>query len=328
MNERKMKVLITRPLPPNPLIEERLRNFQEKFDVYLGSPEKFMAREEILERVKDVEGLISHGSDQVNAELLQQAPHLKVVAHFGAGYDAVDVQTATQRGVWVANTPGAVTEATADIALALLLSACRRLSEAEAFVRSGQWARNGIDVTSFWGNSPQHKTLAIIGLGNIGQALAARASALRMKIIYHNRQQLDRETEERLGARYVGSLDELLPQADFISVHVPLSPSTRHLLDTPQFQRMKDGRGPIIREEALVNALKSGKVRGAGLDVFEDEPKVHEELLKMPNVTLLPHIGSATIETRSAMFILQLDNVEACLERGRPLTPVNQIEHK
>lgn len=327
--ERKPKVLITRPLPNNEFISAPLQQFCCKFEVILGPTEDYMPREEVLHKVTDVDAIICHGKDKADAELVAKGSKLKVISNFGAGYDTVDVKAATERNIWVCNTPGAVTNATADVALYLLLAACRRATEAERFLRDGSWERQGSDILAFWGNNPEGKTLGIIGMGNIGKALAKRAAALDMRVIYYKRTPLPKEEEN--GATYK-SMDDLLAESDFISIHTPLTDATRHILGRDQFAKMKKGvyiintaRGPVIDEEALVEALKAKIVRGAGLDVFEREPKVHPDLLTFPSVTLLPHIGTATIEARSDMFLLQLENVTAVLEGRRPPSAVNEV---
>ncbi|ELR13344.1 erythronate4-phosphate dehydrogenase domain containing protein [Acanthamoeba castellanii str. Neff] len=232
-----------------------------------------MPREEVLHKVTDVDAIICHGKDKADAELVAKGSKLKVISNFGAGYDTVDVKAATERNIWVCNTPGAVTNATADVALYLLLAACRRATEAERFLRDGSWERQGSDILAFWGNNPEGKTLGIIGMGNIGKALAKRAAALDMRVIYYKRTPLPKEEEN--GATYK-SMDDLLAESDFISIHTPLTDATRHILGRDQFAKMKKGvyiintaRGPVIDEEALVEALKAKIVRGAGLDVFE-----------------------------------------------------------
>ncbi|MBI2195135.1 MAG: D-glycerate dehydrogenase [Planctomycetes bacterium] len=318
------KVLITRGYAP-----EVLREFCDEFDVAVGATGRYLDRWELLERVGEVDALISRSADRVDREVMERAPRLRVVSNFGVGFETLDVEEATRRGIWVCNTPDVLTEATADLAIALLLCACRRISEAEAYVRNGQW--NQINPDLFHGSDPEGKVLGILGMGRIGQALARRARAFGMRLIYHNRRRVAAAVEEALGARFV-PLEELWALSDFLSVHTPLTPETEHLIDRPQFARMKPGvyfvntsRGKVVREAALVEALASGKVRGAGLDVFENEPAVHPDLLRMPNVTLLPHIGSATRETRRRMEELTLDNARRVLRGERPRTPVNDL---
>jgi len=227
----------------------------------------------------------------------------------------------------VTNTPDVLTESTADLAITLILCVLRRVTESERFVRDGEWTK--YDPNDFHGSDPDGKVLGILGMGRIGQEVAQRARAFRMEVVYHNRRQLGQDVESRLGARYV-SFGELLATADIISVHTPLTPETEYLIDTPELDRMKDGvsvintaRGPVVRESALAQALRSGKVSAAGLDVHEYEPQVHPDLLELPNVTLLPHIGSATRETRSKMAALTVENVRLVLAGQRPRTPVN-----
>ena len=318
------KVLITRAF-----IEIDPAEFCEEFDVTLGVPDDYMDRAELFQHIRDASAVVARHDDHINREVIDAAPELKIISNYGAGYETVDVEAATERGIWVTNTPDVLTEATADTTLMLLLAACRRMYEAESYVRSGEW--KVYDPNLFHSTHPNGKLLGIIGMGRIGQALARRARALGMNIIYHNRRRVADEIEQELGAKYL-SLDELLRAADIISLHTPLTPETNYMIDEPQFARMKDGviiintaRGQVVRETALVEALKSGKVHSAGLDVYENEPDVHPELLPMKNVTLLPHIGSATRETRAEMANLALENIRLVLNGKRPKTPVNEV---
>jgi glyoxylate reductase len=242
------------------------------------------------------------------------------------GYDNVDVPACTRRGVVVSNTPGVLTEATADIAFALILMATRRLGEGERLIRSGtSWSWS---MFFMLGSGIQGKTLGIVGLGKIGLATARRARAFGMEIAYAGRRRASADVETELGARFL-PLDELLAEADVVSLHCPLSPETRHLIGAEALGRMKPSaflvnttRGPVVDEAALAGALRSGTIAGAGLDVFEREPEVHEALLDLENVVLIPHLGSATVETRTAMGVLAARNVVAVLGSGTAVTPV------
>ncbi|KAF2469410.1 uncharacterized protein BDR25DRAFT_343770 [Lindgomyces ingoldianus] len=257
-----------------------------------------------------------------NDELLDALPlTLKYICHNGAGYDNIDVAACTKRGISVSSTPVAVNDATADVALFLLLGALRKVTPSFMAVKEGNW-RGDFSL----GHDPKNKVLGILGMGGIGSAVARRAKAFGMNIQYHNRRQLPLGEEE--GAKYV-SFDELLKTSDVLSLNLSLNASTRHIISTEEFNMMKDGvivintaRGPLIDEGALVNALKSGKVWTAGLDVFEDEPKIHPGLLESANVVLLPHIGTATYETQRDMELLVLDNLKEAFKSGKLITQV------
>lgn len=266
-------------------------------------------------------------SQRVDTAFLDAAgPQLKLLANVAVGYDNVDVAACRERGVIVTNTPGVLTDATADIAFALVLMVTRRLAEAEREVRTGvPWAWGILHLT---GTSVQGRTIGIVGPGAIGLATARRARAFGMDVLLSGRSDPDPAAVAELGARVV-DLDTLLVEADVVSLHAPLTPQTRHLVDAAALARMKPSaylvntaRGAIVDEAALVTALEAGRIAGAGLDVYEDEPHVHPGLLARNDVVLLPHVGSATIETRTAMADLAADNVLAVLGGGEPLTPV------
>jgi glyoxylate reductase len=250
-----------------------------------------------------------------------------VIANVAVGYDNVDTKAIEARGgTWFTNTPGVLTEATADIAFALILMVTRRLGEGERLIRAQTpWSWN---MFFMLGTGLQGKTLGIVGLGLIGQATARRAKAFGMEIIYSGRRQADAAVETELGARYA-TFDEVLETADVVSLHCPLNAETRHLIDADRLKQMRDDaylvnttRGPVVDEAALVDALRNGWIKGAGLDVFEEEPKVHEGLLDLENAVLIPHLGSATIETRTAMGVLAARNAVAVLRGEEPPTPV------
>ncbi|KAF2272383.1 D-isomer-specific 2-hydroxyacid dehydrogenase-like protein [Westerdykella ornata] len=255
-------------------------------------------------------------------ELVEALPSsLKFICHNGAGYDNIDVAACTKRGIQVSSTPIAVNDATADVAMFLILGALRNVTQCFQAVRQGRWRGN-----FKLGHDPRNKILGILGMGGIGSAVATRAKAFGMKIQYHNRNRLP-ENEEN-GATYV-SFEELLKTSDVLSLNLALNKSTRHIIAKPQFDMMKDGivivntaRGPLIDEAALVDALNSGKVSTAGLDVFEEEPKIHQGLLDNENVVLLPHIGTATFETQRDMELLVLDNLKSALKEEKLLTQV------
>ena len=302
--------------------------YRARYRLDQGRAERPMPRAELLGRLGRVEALVSTGADRIDAALLDAAPRLRVVANFGVGYDSVDVAAATSRGVWVTNTPGVLTESTADVALLLLLMSLRRAGEAFEHVRHGRWRR--ADPAAFWGDDPAGLTLGILGMGAIGQALARRVQPLGMSVIYHNRHPVAPETPGDPPARWV-SFAELLERADVLSVHVPLSKATHHLIGEAELARMREGvvvvntsRGAVIDEPALVAGLESGHVAAVGLDVFEHEPAVPQALRTHPRAVCLPHIGSATTRTRHAMMRLALDNAVAVIEGRRPQTPVNE----
>lgn len=317
------RVVVTGRIPETAL--EKLRA-EHEVDAWSG-PES-IGREELLRRVAGADAVVSLLTERIDAELLDAAgPQLKVVANVAVGYDNIDVPACTERGIVAANTPGVLTEATADIALGLILSATRRLGEGERLIRSGQAWKWGMFF--LLGSSLQGKTLGVVGMGGIGQATARRAKAFGMEIVYQSRSEIDPGIAAELGARRV-ELDELLAISDVVSLHCPYGPATHHLIGAEQLASMKSSaylvntaRGPIVDEAALASALRKGQIAGAGLDVFENEPTVHPGLLELENVVLVPHLGSATVETRTAMAMLAADNALAVLSNERPPAPIN-----
>jgi glyoxylate reductase len=285
-------------------------------------------RDVLMEEAKKADALLTMLSEKVDEELLQAARHLRVVANMAVGYDNVDVNAATKRGIAVCNTPDVLTETTADLTFALLLAAARRIVEAAEYVKAGEWKSwspyllAGIDV--------HHKTIGIVGMGSIGTAVAKRAKGFDMEILYHNRSR-NLEAEQQLGAKYC-TFEELLASADFVVCLTPLSNETRGMFNRKSFQMMKNSavfinasRGPVVDEQALYEALASGEIAAAGLDVFEKEPIGQDHpLLTLKNVVALPHIGSATIETRTAMMKLCCDNIIEILQNRPPKTLVNK----
>ncbi|MGN8132774.1 2-hydroxyacid dehydrogenase [Paenarthrobacter sp. 22069] len=317
------RVVVTGRIPETAL--EKLRA-EHEVDAWSG-PES-IGREELLRRVAGADAVVSLLTERIDAELLDAAgPQLKVVANVAVGYDNIDVPACTERGIVATNTPGVLTEATADIALGLILAATRRLGEGERLIRSGQAWKWGMFF--LLGSSLQGKTLGIVGMGGIGQATARRAKAFGMEIVYQSRSEIDPAIAAELGARRV-ELDELLAISDVVSLHCPYGPATHHLIGAGQLASMKSSaylvntaRGPIVDEAALASALRDGQIAGAGLDVFENEPSVHPGLLELENVVLVPHLGSATVETRTAMAMLAADNTLAVLSDERPPAPIN-----
>lgn len=316
------RVVVTGRVPDAAV--EKLRAAHE-VDAWQG-PES-IGREELLRRVAGADAVVSLLTERIDAELLDAAgPQLQVVANVAVGYDNIDVPACTERGVVATNTPGVLTDATADIAFGLILMATRRLGEGERLIRSGQAWKWGMFF--LLGSSLQGKTLGVVGMGGIGQATARRAKAFGMEIVYQSRSEIDPAIAAELGARRV-DLDELLAVSDVVSLHCPYGPATRHLIGAEQLTAMKSSaylvntaRGPIVDEAALASALREGRIAGAGLDVFEHEPQVHPELLELDNVVLVPHLGSATVETRTAMAMLAADNVLAVLSGERPPAPI------
>jgi glyoxylate reductase len=322
--KRMSRVVVTGRIP-----EAALENLRANHDVDAWEGSESISREELLRRVAGADAIVSLLTERIDAELLDAAgPQLKVVSNVAVGYDNIDVPACTERGIIATNTPGVLTEATADIAFGLILMATRRLGEGERLIRAGQPWKWGMFF--LLGSSLQGKTLGVVGMGGIGQATARRAKAFGMEIVYQSRSEIDPVIANELGARRV-ELDELLAISDVVSLHCPYGPNTHHLIGAEQLSAMKDtaylvntARGPIIDEAALALALREGQIAGAGLDVFEQEPKVHPWLLELENVALVPHLGSATVETRTAMAVLAATNTLAVLNGEQPPTPINR----
>jgi glyoxylate reductase len=315
------KVLVTREIPNAGL------RLLEDFEVTVLS-ESPPERGELLEAARGAVGILPTVTEKMDAEVMDAAGDgLKVIANMAVGYDNIDVEAATERGVVVTNTPEVLNETTADTAFMLLLAAARRLGEAERLLRSGGWDAWGpkqLTGPDVWG-----KRLGVVGFGRIGQALARRTRGFDMDLVYHD-QYRNEGAERELGARYL-ELDELLRTSDFVSIHTPLTPETTHLIGADELERMKPeavlvntSRGPVVDESALADALVEGRIFAAGLDVYEEEPEVHPKLLELENVVLAPHIGSASIETRDKMAALAAENLAAVLRGEEPKTPVNE----
>jgi glyoxylate reductase len=316
-------VLVTRGVP-GPVLERLAGRCRP--DVWQG--EGVMPRAELLDRVAGKAGMMAMLTDRVDGELLDRAgPSLRVVANFAVGYDNLDLDACTERAVLATNTPDVVTEATADLTWGLLLAAARRVAEGDRFMRSGRPWIWGPEF--FLGREVHGKTLGVVGLGRIGRAVARRAAGFGMPVLYHAGHRLAPDVEASLGVGW-RELDELLAEADFVTVHTGLTPATRHLIGEAELRRMKPSavlvntaRGPIVDEAALARALRDGEIGAAGLDVFEREPEVHPDLLGLDNVTLLPHLGTATIETRVAMGMMAAENLLAALDGRRPPNLLN-----
>jgi glyoxylate reductase len=316
-------VLLTRRLPAP--VMERL---EERTDLLLHEGDQAMPRDRLLTSVAGRVGAITLLTDRVDDEFLDAAgDQLLIVANYAVGFDNIDVAACTARGVLATNTPDVLTETTADTAWALLMAAARRVPEGDRFLRRQTPWIWGPEM--MLGQDVHHKTLGIVGFGRIGHALARRAQGFAMTVIYHDVYRPPAELERELGVEY-RELEDLLAEADFVSLHVNLSPETHHLINRERLQRMKPtavlvntSRGPVIDEEALAAALRDGEIFAAGLDVFEREPDVHPDLLEQENAVVIPHLGSATVDTRLAMGMLAAENLFAALEGRRPPTLID-----
>jgi glyoxylate reductase len=315
-------VYVTRVIP-----EEGLKLVEAAASVEVWPEEGPPPREVLLEKVRDVDGLLCLLTDRIDAELLDRAPRLRVVSNLAVGYDNIDVPACTARGIRVGNTPGVLTETTADLAFALLMATARRIVEAERFLRDGKWKTWSPMLLT--GRDVHHATLGIVGMGRIGYEMAKRAHGFDMTVLYADVR--PHEAAERdYGARRL-PLDELLAQSDFVTIHTPLLPETRGLIGAEALARMKPtailvntSRGPVVDQAALYEALKNGVIAGAGLDVFEVEPlPMDSPLLTLENVVLAPHIGSASIATRTRMSVLAAENLVAGLRGENLPNPVN-----
>jgi lactate dehydrogenase-like 2-hydroxyacid dehydrogenase len=313
------RVVLTRRWPAD--VETRLAGMAE---VTFNRDDRPFDRERLVAALAEADALLPTVTDRIDAAVLSAGPvRTKLIANFGVGYNHIDLAAARAKGIAVTNTPGVLTDCTADLAMTLMLMAARRAGEGERHVRGGAW--EGWRPTHMVGTRVTGKTLGIVGMGRIGKAVARRAHAgFGMAVLYHSRRPLDAATEAALGARAVG-LDELLAESDFVSLHCPSTPETRHLIDDARLARMRPSailvntaRGDVVDEQALARALTSGRIAAAGLDVYEREPRIEASLLGLENVVLLPHLGSATRETRTAMGLAVVANLAAFLE-GRPL---------
>ena len=316
-----MKVFISYRFP-----EAALARIKEKFDVSVNQEERLLSKEELSARVADVDALVCLGN-RVDRDVIDAGKKLKIVANYGVGYNNIDAEYAAKKQVMVTNTPGVLTETTADLTWAILMAIARRIVEADRFTKSGRFA--GFDPYRLLGTDVHGKTLGILGLGRIGQAVAKRSLGFDMKVLYFAVRRKDQETEQRYGATYV-DLDTLLRESDFVTLHVPLMDSTHHLIGKDKLALMKPtaflinaSRGAVIDEQALVEVLKERKIAGAALDVYEKEPQLSPGLSELNNVVLIPHLGSATQQTRNAMAEIVADNVIAALQGEPPPNLVN-----
>lgn len=312
------KVIVTRKLPES--VETRM---MELFDAHLSETDDPMSKDALKAAVAEAQVLAPTVTDRIDAEVIAAAgPKLKLIANYGAGVDHLDLEAANAKGIVVTNTPGVLTEDTADMAMALILAVARRIGEGQRLVRAQSW--EGWRPTGLMGSSLRGKRLGIVGMGRIGASLARRAKAFGMAIHYHNRRRTADDIEEELEATYWESLNQMVARMDVISVNCPRTPGTYHLLNAPRLGMVKKGaivintsRGDVIDEAALVRGLASGRIGGAGLDVYEHEPVVTPKLLKMENVVLTPHIASATVEARIAMGEKVIANIKAFTD-GHP----------
>ena len=321
MTVNKPLVIVTRKLPEQ--IEQRM---SELFDVRLNADDHPMSQQELADAIAEADVLVPTVTDRIDARLLAHAgERLRLIAQFGTGVDNIDVESARQRGITVTNTPGVLTEDTADMAMALILAVPRRLSEGARYLRDhdGKWP--GWSPSWMLGRRITGKRLGIIGMGRIGQAVAQRAKAFGLEIHYHNRKPANQVIEQELGATYWEDLDAMLAKVDIVTLHCPHTPQTFHMIDTKRLKLMKPeayivntARGEIIDENALVRALESGEIAGAGLDVFEHEPSVNPRLLGLENVVLLPHMSSSTIEGRMEMGGKVIINIKTFMDGHRP----------
>ena len=317
------RILITRAIFP-----EVVQRLSEHFDVEANQADAIWTPAELAARLADKDGAFTTGSQRIDAALLAACPRLRIVANMAVGYNNFDVEALTRAGVQGTNTPDVLTETTADFGFALLMATARRMAEAERYLRAGQWTTWRYDLLA--GADIHASTLGILGMGRIGQGIARRgAHGFGMNVIYHNRTRLNAATEAQCRARYV-SKDELLRSADHLVLVLPYTAEAHHTIGAPELAQMKPtatlvniARGGIVDDAALAQALRERRIAAAGLDVFEGEPKVHPELLTVPNVVLTPHIASATVPTRLAMARLAADNLIAFFDGRGALTPVN-----
>ena len=324
-----MRILMTQ-LVPTPAVEklQTAAGTTGTLDIN-PDPDLIWTKDELIGKLRagNYDALYCMLTNRIDAEVLDAAPNLKIIANMAVGFNNIDVAEATKRRIPASNTPGVLTDTTADFAWTLLMAAARRVAEGDRFARAGRF--HGWGPLMMVGQDVHGKTLGIVGFGRIGRALAKRASGFDMKVLYHDLYPADPETEKSLNARSV-SMDELLQQADYVSLHTDYNPESHHLIGAPELAKMKPtaylintSRGAIVDEAALVDALKNGTIAGAGLDVFEREPEIHPGLLELENAVLAPHIASASLETRTAMALMAADNVLAALQGQRAPNVVN-----
>jgi gluconate 2-dehydrogenase len=319
----KPRIFVARAVFP-----ETLQKLQQHFEVESNQSDTVLNKQELAARLKDKAGAFTTGTERIDAEVLAACPDLKICANMAVGFNNFDVAAMTARKVLATNTPDVLTETTADFGFALLMATARRITESEHYLRAGKWTKWSFDM--FAGAEVHGSTLGILGMGRIGQGIARRgAHGFGMNVIYHNRSRLSPELEAACKARYVGK-EELLGTADHLVLVLPYSAESHHAIGAAELAQMKPtatlvnvARGGIVDDAALAQALREKRIAAAGLDVFEGEPKVHPDLLTVPNVVLTPHIASATVPTRRAMADLAAENLIGFLVRGKPVTPLN-----
>ena len=318
----KPKILVTREV-----FDETLAYLAEHCEVESNQPDKPLDAAALAQRLKDKDGVVCCLTDRIDAALIAACTRLKVVANIAVGYNNIEVPACTARGVMVTNTPGVLDDSTADLAWTLILATARRLTEAEAYIRAGDW--QGWHLKQMLGVDVHHATLGVIGMGRIGQQIVRRAAGFKMRVLYHNRNRLPADVERWLNAEYA-TKDQLLAQADFVVLQMPYSPATHHYIGAAELRKMKptailinSTRGGAVDDAALIEALKNGTIRAAGLDVFENEPKLNPDFLALKNVVLAPHVGSSTEATRRAMAMTAAKNAVAALAGGEPPNLLN-----
>lgn len=316
------RIFLTRELPP-----ASMKRLRESSQLTMNHEDRSLSKQELLAGLQGVDGLLCQLTDIIDDEVLASNPNLKVVSNYAVGFNNVDVAAATKRKIAVTNTPGVLSDSTADMAWALMFAVARRVVEADRFVRGGHW--QGWAPLQYLGLDISGSTLGLVGLGRIGRAMIQRAKGFDMKVLYWNRTRIGTDEERELGVEYV-ELDELLAQSDFVSLHVALTEATKHLIDERRLGQMKPtaylintARGPVVDEKALLRALQTNAIAGAGLDVFENEPEIEAGLFELDNAVLAPHLGSATIATRTKMGELAVENCLAGCTGKRPANLVN-----
>ena len=316
-----MKIFVTRKIP-----EPGLKLLRKNHEIEVNPYNRVLSKDEIIKGLKGKDGLLCLLTDSIDEEVIDSEPNLKMIANYAVGYNNIDVKEATKRNIPVSNTPGVLTDATAEMAWSLLFSISRHIVKGDKFTRSGKF--KGWDPMLMLGQNITGKTLGIVGAGRIGTCFALKSKGFDMKILYNSNRN-NNVLEKELRAKKV-ELKELLKESDFISLHIPLLPSTRHLIGEPELKMMKEtavlintSRGPIVDEKALVKALKNGWIFGAGLDVYENEPIIEKELIDLDNVILQPHSASATAESRTNMAIMAAKNMLAGLKREKPANCIN-----
>lgn len=322
-SQKKYKVYVSRPIP-----EPGLDLLRASCDVEVKPTDELVPREELLEKVKGRDALLCLLTETIDKEIIEAGSDLKIIANYAVGFNNVDVESATKRCIWVSNTPGVLTDTTADMAWALMFAVGRRIVEADKFLRAGKY--HGWSATMLLGGDIFGKTLGIIGVGRIGAAVARRAIGFKMRVLYAD-VRASKELEKEIGAEHV-DMDTLLRESDFVSVHVPLMPETTHLISVRSLGMMKPtaylintSRGPVVNEAALVEALRDNVIAGAGLDVFENEPEINPGLLELDNVVITPHVASGSVETRTKMAIMAAENILAALDGKTPPNAVNRV---